>query len=196
MFLYRSIGIVLSTFIFLLGCRPGNLKEYDKPYFDFDSLLNQQVERITEQRHSIRKISTMDAQQDTVNFALDSARLAHEWDVFRQLDDINKPLFKGMYKISESGDPKSNLMIRSYVAQVKSPVPFVHFYFHSKFKNLKRIESQYMEKNALYFTKRNLTLSFEKETDGNLIRHFSIEGAQKMILSDSVKFSIRGNILF
>ena len=175
-----------------IGCRPANLKDYDKPYFDFDSLVNTQIKKFETRKDSIQKTSALDGKYDISSFKIDSTHLAHEWDVFRQLDWINKPIYKGNYEIIEKPDAKSNLIIRSYVAKVKSPVPFIHFYFKNDFKNLKKIESQYEEQNALYYTNRKLSIYF----DENLIHQYSIEGSQKLILSDSVKFSITGRIFF
>ena len=186
--------IICSLFLgaALIGCRPANLKDYDKPYFDFDSLVNIQIKKFSQGTHSVEKTSALDGKHDVSSFKIDSTHLAHEWDVFRQLDWINKPIYKGNYAVTEKADAKSNLMIRSYVAKVKSPIPFVHFYFKDNFKNLKKIESQYEETNALYYTNRKLSMTF----DENLIHQYSIEGSQKLILSDSVKFSIIGRIFF
>jgi hypothetical protein len=74
-------------------------------------------------------------------------------------------------------------------------VPFVQFYYQHDVTNLKRIEAEYQEQNALYYTKRRLSIQFDG-SGKNLIHHYSIEGAQKMILSDSVRFSIHGSIFY
>ena len=123
-----------------MSCRPANLQEYDKPYFDFDSLVNKQIQMFSTRKDSIRKVAELDAKTSVSSFVIDSTHLAHEWDVFRQLDWINKPLFKGNYEITEGADTKSNLMVRSYVAKkssnqsIKFAVPFVHFYYQDDFQ--------------------------------------------------------------
>jgi hypothetical protein len=190
---FIKVVYFLLIVVTLFSCRPATLKDYDKPYFDFDSLVNHQIKKFSSRKDSIRKVAVLDTKKDTSSFIIDSVRLAHEWDVFRQLDWINKPIFKGTYQITDAPDTKSNLTIRSYKATTPSPVPLVHFYFQQNVKNLKRIEAAYLEQNALYYTKRKLTIEFDG-ANKNLIRHYSIEGSQKMILSDSVKFSIHGSI--
>jgi hypothetical protein len=190
----------IFTFLILAAsfaaCRQANLK-YDKPYFDFDSLITAQIKKANT-KDSIHKEATMDGNHDTTSFLLDSTKLAHEWDAFRQLDVINKPLYRSAYKITEEKDTKSNLMVRAYTwnGNLKSnpPVPFVRFYFHTDFKNLKKIESKFQDENALYFTDRNLTLCFNDLSGEPLISEYSIKGSQQMILSESVKFSVRGSI--
>jgi hypothetical protein len=189
----KNIIIILSLAISITACNQTNLK-YDKPYFDFDSLVNIQIKKISHTKDSIRKDAVIDGKQDHSSFVIDSTRLAHEWDVFRQLDVINKPLYKGNYEITEGKDTKSNLQVRTYQSKIKSPVPFVRFYFQNEFKNVKKIESNYQEENALYFTERDLVMELDDLSGEPLIKSYSITGSQKMILSDSVKFSIRGSI--
>lgn len=189
----KTIFSILLLAISVMACRQVNLT-YDKPYFDFDSLVNIQIKKISHTKDSIRKDAVIDGKQDHSSFVIDSTQLAHEWDVFRQLDVINKPLYKGNYQITQGKDTKSNLQVRTYQSKIKSPVPFVRFYFHNDFKNLKRIESNYQEENALYFTKRDLTMELDDLPGESLIKSYSITGSQKMILSDSVRFSIQGNI--
>ncbi len=191
----KNIFLILVLVTFFGSCKQSSLK-YDKPYFDFDSLVNIQIKKLSISKDSIYKNAMIDGKQDHSSFHIDSIRLAHEWDVFRQLDVINKPLYKGNFKIIESKDTKSNLMIRTYQSKIKSPVPFVRFYFQNDFKNLKKIESNYQEENALYFTERNLMMEFDDMLGELLIKRYSIKGSQKMILSDSVNFSIQGSIGF
>jgi hypothetical protein len=189
----KNILLVLLLATSIIACKQANLK-YDKPYFDFDSLVNIQIKKISNTKDSVRKDAVIDGKQDHSSFVIDSTRLAHEWDVFRQLDVINKPLYKGNYEITEGKDTKSNLQVRTYQSKIKSPVPYLRFYFHNSFQNLKKIESNYQEENALYFTKRDLMMVLDDQSGEPLIKSYSITGSQKMILSDSVKFSIHGSI--
>ena len=187
-----------GAFLFVLGvisfsCRQANQK-YDKPYFDFDSLVNVQISYFANQKDSVFKVASVDDKEGKSSFLADSAQLAHEWDVFRQLDVINKPTYKGHYLVTEEKDSKSNLTVKSYTCDIKSSVPVVRFYFQNDLSNLKRIESQYIEQNALYYTTRELTLSLEGAKGKIYIYDYAIKGVQKMILSDSVQFSIHAYI--
>jgi hypothetical protein len=197
--IYRAT--LVSVFVLLLiSCRPANLKDYDKPYIDFDSLINQQITKIEPLTNSIQKISSLGSARDTATFKIDRTLLSNEWDVFRQLDVINKPIFQENYIVEERADEKSNLTIRSYTftgnATLKSPVPFIRFYYQSNFNNLKRIESAYEEQDALYYTNRKLNLFFNQTSGANLIYHYTIEGSQKMIFSDALNLSIKGTLVF
>lgn len=187
--------LFLTTVIGCVSCNQTNLK-YDKPYFDFDSLINTQVDLLVKANPSLLKTVSLDGRSDQSTIKIDSAILAHELDVFRQLDLINKPLYRDAYEILDGAkDSRSNLMVRQYKSKNPSSVPFVNFYYQNDFLHLKKIESYYVENNTLYSTKRQLRLDFDDATGKLLLSRYVLTGTQKMILSDSVKFSIEGSFL-
>jgi hypothetical protein len=190
----RSLFFLIAV-IACVSCNQTNLK-YDKPYFDFDSLINSQVSSLVKANASLSKTVSLDGRSDQSTMKIDSALLAHELDVFRQLDLINKPLYRDAYEISDGEkDSRSNLMVRQYKSKNPSPVPFVNFYYQNDFLHLRKIESYYVENNTLYSTKRQLQLDFDDASGKLLLSRYVLTGTQKMILSDSVKFSIEGSFL-
>ncbi|MEQ1584645.1 MAG: hypothetical protein ABL895_02110 [Cyclobacteriaceae bacterium] len=185
----------LTVVIACVSCNQTNLK-YDKPYFDFDSLINTQVAELVKANASLSKTVSLDGRSDQSTMKIDSAILAHELDVFRQLDVINKPLYRDAYEILDGEkDRRSNLIVRQYKSKNPSPVPFVNFYYQNDFLHLKKMESYYVENNTLYSTKRQLQLEFDDTSGKLLLSRYILTGTQKMILSDSVKFSIEGSFL-
>ncbi len=188
----RLIFFVALFFAFA-SCKQQELK-YQKPYFDFDSLVNRQVSALKTQKLQIQKKANISGSESSVSIAVDSVALARELDIFRQLDAINKPLFKNQYEIAEGPDTKSNLTVRTYRAKIKSTVPEVRFYFLENFNQLKKIEAKYYEENTLYFTSREAVLEFST-APSKLLTGYSIKGKQKMILSDSVSFWIQSELV-
>jgi len=181
--------------VMLAGCNKQN-QTYDKRYFDFDSLINVQVNLLAKAKPTLTKIVMLDGKTDQSSHAVDSALLAQELDVFHQLDLINKPLYTNAYQIlDEERDTRSNLTIRRYQAKAPSPIAFVTFYYHADFKQIKKIESVYQETNSLYSTERHLQLNFDDTTGVMLLSSYKLMGSQKMILSDSVQFSIEASFL-
>ena len=184
------IVLVICFCVFLFSCNRANQK-YDKAYFDFDSLIEAQVTALLKAQTTISKKSLITGKEDSSTFVPDSLALANELDVFRQLDLINKPLYRSGYEISDGEkDTKSNLLIRSYTSKTPSPVPYVKFYYQSSSNELKKIESVFREENALYDTKRNLLLEFDNNTGVLLLSGYSLSGTQKMILNDTVNFAV------
>lgn len=190
---FQSLLFCFLLALLISSCQQAN-RVYEKPYFDFDSLIHTQVKVRALQQKTIFKIAAINSQKDSSSFKADSAVLAHEWDAFLQLDVINKPMFKNNYKITERADSKSNLTVRSYESTIPSAVPFVHFYYYGSFANLKRIESKYIEKNVLNDIARHLILTFDEEQGKPFIQKYSITGGQKMIFNDTLQFSIQGSI--
>jgi hypothetical protein len=179
--------------VLLAGCNKQN-QTYDKRYFDFDSLINVQVTMLSKTKPTLTKIVMLDGKKDQSSQVADSALLAQELDVFRQLDLINKPLYSNTYEILDGErDTRSNLRIRRYKAKTPSPIAFVTFYYHTDFKQIKKIESVYQETNSLYATSRQLEFNFDDSTGVMLLSSYKLKGSQKMILSDSVQFSIEAS---
>ena len=182
------LGVVIAW-----SCKQSEVV-YDKPYFDFDSLINRQQQELLAAKATLTKMVSLDSTNEEVTFEVDSLVLAKELDVFRQLDIINKPGFKGKYKISDGEkDSRSNLTIRRYEALEKTaPVQFVLFYYQNEFNRLHKIESVYREDNALYGTGRDLLLEFDDTSGKSLLARYRLTGVQKLILSDTIAFSVDG----
>src|SRR6478736_4311680 len=181
--------------VLLFSCNRQNLV-YDKPYFDFDSLVSNQVHQIASSKAKVIKKTFLNGKRDSAILLPDTTHWKHELDAFQQLDVINKPLFKGNYQTTNQEDDHSNLFVRSFTTKMKSPVPEVKFFYQDGFKKLKKIESVFNESNVLYSTSRKLTLEFEEQQGMAVITKYKVQGFQKMILSDSVAFSIEGKLLY
>ena len=161
-----------------------------------DSLINIQVTNLVASRAQVFKAASLGDIKDELRFTPDSLAWANELDIFRQLDMINKPTNKGLYEITDGKkDAHSNLLVRSYMAKRDLPVKSIEVYYYKEFKNLKKIEAVYSESNALYFAKRSLIMNFDERKAVTILTHYAIAGVQKMIMSDSVHFTIKGNIV-
>jgi len=186
-------------FVLLVSCNRENLK-YDKPYFDFDSLVDRQVHQIALLNARVIKKTFLNGKKDSTILLPDTTQWKHELDAFQQLDVINKPIFKGNYQHKENEDDHSNLLVRSYLfkpkSKLKSPVPEVKFFYQDGYMRLKRIESVFNESNVLYSTSRKFTLEFEEQHGVAMISKYHVQGFQKMILSDSVSFLIEGKLQY
>jgi len=168
-----------------------DVQKADKAYFDFDSLISIQVMKMVNAGMEINKRAIINGKEAESSFRADSVNLANELEVFRQLDIINKPRYRNAYQIIDGQkDTKSNLLIRTYLTDSLAPVPFVKFYYQTAPRMIRRIESVYHEENALYNAKRNLIMQFEDIEGTMQLTGYEITGVQKMILSDTVKFSL------
>lgn len=179
----------------LSSCNPRNLK-YDKPYFDFDSLVHAQVITIGAANGSLHKKTFMNGRRDSTTFVPDTASWKRELDVFVQLDLINKPRYKDNYLLQLRPDDHSNLIMHTYTPKIPSSVKELKFFYQEGSRKLRKIESNFRDENILFSTARKLSLEFDDEQGTMVITTFKVDGYQKMIFSDSVKFAILGKVRY
>ncbi|MEK6783839.1 MAG: hypothetical protein AABY93_19230 [Bacteroidota bacterium] len=189
--------ITFALFVSLLGagCQKQNAKE--KRYQDFDSLVNAQVTYLTRSKASLKKKATIGCKSDSTSIVPDSTTWSHELDVFRQLDLINRPIYRDAYIVKDrTKDSKSNLLILSYEAPPTFTVPYLRLFYQDSPKRLKKLEALYQESNSLYNTKRILKMYFDDSKGKPYLTGYTIDGNQKMMLSDSTHYTITAEITF
>lgn len=188
----RLFLFVIAT-LALASCK----ESAKKADFYFDSLVTNQVKILTLAKASVIKKASIDGNQDETTFTPDSTLWESELDIFRQLEIYERPAYKDAYEMKDGiSDEKSNLTVRSYHSLKNIPVRDLKFYYHDQFQQLKKIEATYQEKNTLYTTKRSLQMEFDEVNGKSVLSSYSITGVQKMVLSDSVKFSIHSKVIF
>lgn len=173
----------------LLSCNQQNQK-YQKRYIDLDSLISSQLVALTKANVNISKKASMGQSETTGVAKGDSASLSHELDIFRQIDIINKPLFRDQYVVLTAPDTKSNLTVQSFEPKIQSPIRYVKLYYLNDVSHLKKIEARYEEENSLYYTRRDYVLEFNEYHKSALLVRSNVQGIQKMIMNDSVTFSV------
>jgi hypothetical protein len=161
----------------------------------FDSLVMAQVAHLSKAKASVTKKAALDGKEDQSTFVPDSSTWEYELGIFRQLSAFERPAYRNAYRVEDGiKDGTSNLIIRRYQATEKNPVTELRFYYFNEFKDLKKIEAIYRQQNWLYATTRHLSMEFEDVEGEPVLTGYRIEGAQKMVLGDSVRFSIRSEI--
>ena len=189
----RVIGLLLCIGLFASGCQKQVVK--DKRYVDLDSLINVQVAHLNKSKATLKKVVSIDGKNDSSSNVLDSTAWSHELDVFRQLDLINRPIYRDAYDVKDGvKDSKSNLLIRSYESSSTATVPYIRLYYQDSPSRLKKIEALYQETNSLYVSQRILKMYFDDGTGMPYLTGYSIEGHQKMMLNESVKYTIKSVI--
>ena len=169
-------------------------KKSQNKYFDFDKLIDDQIVLLTEQQRVLVKAATLDgAAQDTV-FQPSKQGLEMELEAFRLLETINKPAFQQSYKVADAlEDPVSNLKIHEFTSH-EARVTSVRLYYHNDLSQLKKIECAVVQQNLLYSNRDRLIMQFDDENGKTVLTGYSMSGYQKMILGDTVRFSIQGLI--
>ena len=190
--------IILRAFILpligILSCSdPVEKESTNLKYYDLNGLIDQQLVWLIEFNPEIRKTAVLNGIPESSSMRLDSVQWARELKIFRDAD-LNKSRLRLEYRIVEDlSEPTSNLKIRLYEAINKEmmEVEYLKIFYVEKEEDLRKLEASVREKNSLFSSKKTLYMTFEDDGNGSIkIKHFKIEGQQKMILMDTVKFSL------
>ncbi len=185
--------LIILWMMALVSCdqRGGGTKEY----FDIDSLVDRQIMALLDANASVTKTASVDSTRDRSTFTPDSAGWATELAVFRQLEVFNKPIYAESYqRLNGVEDRNSNLRITVFRATQSIPVREFKIFYQGVPAKIRKIEADIRERNALYFSARKLILELEDYEGRAILSRYRIEGVQKMILTDSVRFSISSTV--
>jgi hypothetical protein len=194
---FLSLIGVAAIALFVLACRP--VENTGERYYNLDSLLQAQTQLLISTKASLTKSAYLGERKETKKFSPDSLGWIDEFGTLSELALINKPIYRGMYSVTDEQDSKSNLRILSYAIKDKKekskiPVRDVRIYYLGSLDRIKRIEGSYNEENELYRGAHRLSIELQDVYNKTMITSYSIVGHQKMILADSVDFTIEGRI--
>ena len=187
-----QVVIVLMALIFL-SC--SSEEQNTAGLFNVDSLFRTQIDYLVGHEAVISKKAVLNGveKMTTIN-PKDSLAWNAELAIFFELDVVNKPIHKAIYKVEDYADNKSNLTVKSFSTTEDLPVRFLKIYYQNSMSQLRKIEAQYNEANSLYSSRRFLTMEFENVYNKTILTSYSIAGGQKMFLDDSVQYNIAANI--
>lgn len=190
-----AAGIVGFVSWFLLSCSPTESTKV--VHYPIDSVVHAQALLLNDLKASLNKqaIINQEKEERTVVPADTSAWL-REFDIFTELKAINKPIYRGDYRVSKDDqDINSNLHIQSYVSDADVPVAYLKVYYLREPSRIKKIEALYREANSLMKESRLLVMEFQEVYNKTVLTSYSIEGSQKMFLGDSVNFIVKGTVI-
>ncbi len=186
------VGLLLIGFGSCSGKKPSI-----KSYFNVDSLINRQVGQLTMKAATATKTIAINDREENLVIKPDSASWVHELGIFRHLDILNKPIYATAYAVTDRvKDIHSNLTLRVYRPTREVPIKEFKMYYQDSFEKLKKIEATIEERNAVYFTARRFVLTFDDLPEGMVLQRYAVHGFQKMILGDTVRFSLSAEIMY
>lgn len=186
--------MLIATSVLLTSCE--NKQRSTRLYYSLDSLLNDQVQYLSQSNATLLKRASLDGKEETKSFVpRDTSAWKYEFDVFTQLNDINKPANMGKYRTARAvKDVASNLLIYTIESTEKLPVSFLKVYYLDNLSNIRKIEGSYREESSLLTSSRHLSMEFQNINNKIVLTSYSMEGGQKMLIGDSVQFSVHGMI--
>ncbi|MEQ8470105.1 MAG: hypothetical protein RIC35_02925 [Marinoscillum sp.] len=152
-------------------------------YFDLDSLLDSQVQLLSDQKAEVMKTVIMDGTVETQRSTPDTTGWKDEFKIIRDFN-LNKPYYVGAYYKKTLDDG-----VR-YVEEEGVKVPVSEFIIKSTDGALEKINATYFEDKTIYQHKRVLELNFAEDK----LTAYRISGFQKMVLKDTIFYTISGEI--
>jgi hypothetical protein len=190
-------AVYVVSFIFLFAAVSCESEKRPATFYPIDSLVSGQVSYLTEVQAGLFKEALLGGKSDTLTvMPTDTVGWTKELAIFRKLDEINKPVNKGRYNISDGlDDPASNLTVKAFTSKETLPVSYLKIFYQGKISKPRKIEALYDEENWLYKSARLLSMQFQQIDNQTVLTSYSIRGGQKMVFGDSVVFYISGKIL-
>lgn len=153
-------------------------------YFDLDSMRSKQIEALSSQKLQLNKVVEIDAQSEEKSFEFDSSGWKKELEFIEKLD-INKPRLSGVYEKSKTSTGYSYIPKEGVEVSVKK----IEMEYRSN--ELVKIFGVVEENNEIYSTYREINIDFKNK----ILDGYSIKGFQKIVLKDTTRFNIKGNII-
>ena len=157
-------------------------------YFDVKGLVTQQVQQLN-QRHAAvtKRVSLRNATPETVR--VPTVKWADELQIFFQAD-INKAALRGGYAVDSVLLPNGTLR-RTYTRRPgQANAPVTRLLVVQRGTEPQELAATIVQQNNLFSTKKQLHCYFE---NGHL-RRYEVEGRQKLVLFDTLRYSAAGQV--
>lgn len=188
----RSFAVVVCS-LCILGCAGEN--QTTDSLYDIDSVIRYQISYFVNHGIEIQKKTVLNGVEKVTTVSpKDSMAWNEELAIFLELDIINRPINRKLYKVEDLADTESNLRIKSFTATEELPVSFLKVYYYKSMDRIRKIEAEYNARNSLYKSTRLLTLEFEDISGNATLTSYTVDGGQKMFLDDSVHYTIDAGI--
>jgi hypothetical protein len=117
-------------------------------------------------------------------------KLIEELEAFQELEQINRPIYKGQYEIATAPDNQSNLTVREYQTKTNAPIKSLRLFYLNDISQLKRIEAILSTQDVYQTSEKKMTLDFTLLGDTLRLESYGISGSQQYFWSVPRHFSI------
>ena len=176
----------------ICGASCSKTNEKEAIFFPVDSLVSAQLAELSKANASIRKVAYMQGERSDTTYAPgDSVAWKKELEIVSHLEVINKPVNREYYSVKKQ--EVDNLFSKSFeTTEEDLPVKHLTIFYSGHDRRITKLLATVTEKNSMFLGTRNIELEFD-ETSG-AIKNYSIKGAQKMFVGDSVNYRIDAQI--
>ncbi|MDU0370605.1 hypothetical protein ACFPAF_09400 [Hymenobacter endophyticus] len=191
----KYAAALLGGLLGLASCGPGdtatvrpNPANRKPAYFNLLGFLEQQSTLLGQRRPAVEKqVLLRDGQQEVTR--VQPTEWAKELQIFQQAD-INKPALRGLYVV-DSAALSSGLVQHTYRRLPGTDHPVEQLTVVSRDSVVQDITASIDQDNPLVYSAKTVELHCQ---NGQLTS-YRVNGVQKLILFDSVRYAVRGRVL-
>jgi len=166
----------------VLGCQNLRPETIELPtYPDLNKVLEEQSQLLAAK--SLQKEVTLGEKTETSSFAMDTAKWKSELDFLEEINPC-KPEYVGVYEVVKN-DQSLQLTLGPKEKSVLTELNILY-----QDEDYARISASIHEDKDVYTHHRDIKVVFRNA----LISSWTIQGYQKMMLSDTVRFGISGSV--
>lgn len=192
----RKRGLVLPAALALLLAACGTATDAPAPnealrqhtsYFNLPAFLSEQSTQLNSRKPTIEKqVLLRDGGLETER--LTPTNWAKELQIFQQAD-IDKPALRGQYLVDSVVTP-DGLLRRTYRRRPGVTHPVRQLLVVSRDGQVQQLRATVAQDNPLVYAAKTL----EMDSPNGRLRTYRVQGVQKLILFDSVRYAVRGTI--
>ena len=193
----KNTAIYLLSFLWLLSAcsiSRGDQREGPKidAYFDLAGLIQQQVQSLSVITPRVYKQAVIDSQQEEQE--LDTVNWEKELNIFSKAD-INKPRLLSQYQTTTyTNDAGNKVTKHQNVEENVSGVIKMEIVENPASQKLLSIYIETREYNTLFTSEVEMEMNFEEKENEPRLTSYSINGFEKVILKDTMHYSIKVKI--
>ncbi|WP_375435266.1 hypothetical protein [uncultured Hymenobacter sp.] len=187
-------GNWLGVLLLFAACEPGEnatvrlVPANRKPnYFDIKGFLDSQVAKLNRQQPVVEKqVRLRDGRLETSRVT--ETDWSKELQIFYQAD-INKPALRGAYKIEPVKQQEGSNT--TYKMKPGSEVSVQELAVTKAADYPKSITATIIQDNPLFYSEKKLQL----QADSRGLQSYSVEGIQKLVMFDTVRYTVRTRVV-
>jgi hypothetical protein len=184
----------LGVLLLLAACGPGEdasvrpVPANRKPnYFDVKGFLDKQVADLNRRQPVVEKqVRLRDGKTETTRVT--KTDWAKELQIFYQAD-INKPALRGAYEVKAVNQSAVTGQLYQRKAGVDATVRELLVTRATKYPEA--MSATIIQDNPLFYSEKKLSL----RADARGVESYSVEGIQKLVLFDTVRYTVRTRVV-
>jgi hypothetical protein len=187
----KQIIFILVVMLLLAACeQPVPRSNSAEGFYDVSAYLKKQKEYLQKQQPVLTK-TVQTAGQPAETIKVTQTDWENELAIFEEAD-LKKPSLRDYYIRKEQVLSNGGISIKYYkMEDAEAPIEYLYLQLTPD-RTLQHLETAFLEKNPLFYSRRKASLSVDSVT--GRILSYNIEGIQKMILGDSLRYTIKANL--